>query len=185
MSKTKQRNPFHADDISSLAKSIRTQIAELESTPSQSQMLNILAKAAGKKNYQHFLKSPTKYSIAAPKKPIAEQGGWTIEGVFEDEAIENYIRTSSNKFSFWLKGLPTKITVLLTPQLNTHGYDYHLSHFIKTPEQMSYYRPSNRAGDYFEYALHQAVTAITMYYQAAVDAGHTPQEAWLVESNRV
>ncbi|MGD9505744.1 MAG: DUF2087 domain-containing protein [Syntrophobacteraceae bacterium] len=46
--------PFHADDISALAKSIKGQLAHCEPGPSHLELLNILARANGYRNFQHY-----------------------------------------------------------------------------------------------------------------------------------
>lgn len=45
---------FVAGDISALAKSVRAQLLERTSPPGHVELLNILARATGHKNYQHF-----------------------------------------------------------------------------------------------------------------------------------
>lgn len=55
---------FHAEDISSLSRSLCRQLTELGQTPSHLQMLNILARAAGHRNFQSL-------RAAAASKPIA------------------------------------------------------------------------------------------------------------------
>jgi hypothetical protein len=46
--------PFAADDISALAKSLREQLAARTEPPGHVEMLNILARAAGCRNFQQF-----------------------------------------------------------------------------------------------------------------------------------
>ena len=46
--------PFAADDISSLARSLKTQLSALERQPGHVELLNILARAVGFQNFQHF-----------------------------------------------------------------------------------------------------------------------------------
>ena len=46
--------PFHVDDIAALAKSLRARLAESGDTPGHVELLNILAKSAGCRNFQHF-----------------------------------------------------------------------------------------------------------------------------------
>ena len=45
---------FVAGDISALAKSVRAQLLERTSPPGHVELLNILARATGHRNYQHF-----------------------------------------------------------------------------------------------------------------------------------
>ncbi|MGD9638014.1 MAG: DUF2087 domain-containing protein [Alphaproteobacteria bacterium] len=46
--------PFYCEDISQLAKSITAQLKTFEKSPSHLEVLNILAKAKGFRNFQHF-----------------------------------------------------------------------------------------------------------------------------------
>jgi hypothetical protein len=46
--------PLHAGDISAFARSLNHQIAGSERTPSHVELLNMLARSAGFRNYQHF-----------------------------------------------------------------------------------------------------------------------------------
>ena len=46
--------PFQVDDIAALAKSLRSRLAESGDAPGHVEMLNILAKSAGCRNFQHF-----------------------------------------------------------------------------------------------------------------------------------
>lgn len=104
---------------------------------------------------------------------------WTIDEAFNDEAIERSEKTESG-YSFWLKGIPVEVSVVLSVNPNRGGYNFHLSHFIKTPSQIGPYRPSRPWGDDEAYSLHLAITAITQYYSQAVKEGHSPSVEWLV-----
>jgi len=46
--------PFHANDISALARSLSTQLAGCDHTPGHVELLNMLARAIGSRNFQHF-----------------------------------------------------------------------------------------------------------------------------------
>ncbi|HYD64129.1 DUF2087 domain-containing protein [Azospirillum sp.] len=46
--------PFCADDISALARSLRAQLAERTDPPGHVEWLNMLARATGHRNFQHF-----------------------------------------------------------------------------------------------------------------------------------
>ena len=46
--------PFYASDISALARSLNSQLAEYDHTPGHVELLNILARAVGARNFQHF-----------------------------------------------------------------------------------------------------------------------------------
>jgi hypothetical protein len=46
--------PFHSDDISALARSLKGQLANCESQPSHLELLNMLTRANGYRNFQHY-----------------------------------------------------------------------------------------------------------------------------------
>lgn len=46
--------PFAADDMSALARSLRTQLAGRDGLPGHVELLNMLSRAAGRRNFQHF-----------------------------------------------------------------------------------------------------------------------------------
>ena len=46
--------PFYASDISSLARSLHSQLADYDHTPGHVELLNMLARAVGSRNFQHF-----------------------------------------------------------------------------------------------------------------------------------
>lgn len=46
--------PFHSEDISALARSLKDQLAGCESQPSHLELLNMLARANGYRNFQHY-----------------------------------------------------------------------------------------------------------------------------------
>ncbi|HZX18600.1 MAG TPA: hypothetical protein VFF22_17245 [Pseudomonas sp.] len=104
---------------------------------------------------------------------------WTIENALNDDAIERTEETPTG-YSFWLKGIPTEIRVVLAVNPTNCGFNFYLSHYIHTPTQAGKYCPSRPWGDYEAYALHLAVTAITQHYKEAITAGHKPNENWLI-----
>jgi hypothetical protein len=57
--------PFYASDISELARSLHTQLTARENTPGHVELLNMLARAAGSRNFQHF-----RAKIVAEKKLV-------------------------------------------------------------------------------------------------------------------
>ncbi len=46
--------PFHSEDISALARSLKGQLANCEPLPSHLELLNILVRANGYRNFQHY-----------------------------------------------------------------------------------------------------------------------------------
>src|SRR5262245_26322258 len=51
---TKPIFPFYASDISELARSLRSQLVSCDHTPGHVELLNMLARAVGSRNFQHF-----------------------------------------------------------------------------------------------------------------------------------
>lgn len=68
--------PFAAADISALAKSLRGQLAAREASPSHVEMLNMLARATGHRNFQQLRASagdsPEPPPDTAPPAPVAD-----------------------------------------------------------------------------------------------------------------
>ena len=57
--------PFYAHDISALARSLNAQLAVCDHTPGHLELLNMLARAVGSRNFQHF-----RAQVAAEKRLI-------------------------------------------------------------------------------------------------------------------
>jgi hypothetical protein len=66
--------PFAADDVSALAKSLGRELAAHDGRPGHVQLLNMLARGAGYRNFQHFRARTSGESIdapaVAPPKPV-------------------------------------------------------------------------------------------------------------------
>lgn len=107
---------------------------------------------------------------------------WTIEEALVDEAIERTEKTNEG-YSFWLKNIPTEISIVLSVNPVAGGFNFQLSHSIHTPIQIMAYHPSRPWGDDEAYALHLAVCTITDYYKQAINKGHIPSETWLIANN--
>lgn len=61
--------PFEVADLSAFARSLRTQLDTLERKPSHVELLNMLCRAAGFRNYQHFrADSEARQRLAAPRE---------------------------------------------------------------------------------------------------------------------
>ncbi|HYC04514.1 MAG TPA: DUF2087 domain-containing protein [Azospirillaceae bacterium] len=62
--------PYHAADISAVAKSLRQQIGSADQPPGHVEMLNMLARAAGFRNFQHFrADQEARAALEAPPAP--------------------------------------------------------------------------------------------------------------------
>ncbi|WP_224240331.1 DUF2087 domain-containing protein [Hyalangium gracile] len=67
--------PLEVADLSAFARSLRDQLEKLEHKPSHVEMLNLLCRAAGFRNYQHFrADSEARQRLASPQevKPIPD-----------------------------------------------------------------------------------------------------------------
>lgn len=102
-----------------------------------------------------------------------------IAHTISQEGIAKFEPTHGG-FSFWLKDIPTEISIVLSINGVRGGFNFHTSHAIKTPLQDGPYRPSRPWGDDAAYALHLAVTSITQHYRDAVASGLMPSPNWLV-----
>lgn len=67
---SKPRFPYAADDVSALARSLNRQIEALQATPSHLEMMNMLARGAGFRNFQHFrADAAARTALEAPPEP--------------------------------------------------------------------------------------------------------------------
>jgi hypothetical protein len=60
--------PYYANDISALARSLNNQLAACDHLPGHLELLNMLARAAGSRNFQHF-----RAQIVAEKRLVSPQ----------------------------------------------------------------------------------------------------------------
>jgi hypothetical protein len=67
--------PFHAPDVSQLARTLRGQLAGRERPPGHVELLNILARSAGYRNFQHFRSAAPRPAVPppAPEAPAADE----------------------------------------------------------------------------------------------------------------
>lgn len=63
--------PFCVADISTFAKSLRRQIDGLETSPGHVEMLNLLAKAGGFRNFQHFRAQQQAFAALQKQQPAS------------------------------------------------------------------------------------------------------------------
>lgn len=68
----KENIPFATADVSALAKSLRAQLTARDAPPSHVEMLNMLARAAGHRNFQHFRAQAVGRSAPAAATPEPE-----------------------------------------------------------------------------------------------------------------
>lgn len=68
------RKPFsiHVGDVSALARTLRRRLGEMERVPSHVEMLNLLAKSAGYKNFQHLKAEQDAADTAASRQAVVE-----------------------------------------------------------------------------------------------------------------
>jgi len=64
--------PFHSDDISALARSLKGQLAACEHQPSHVELLNMLARSNGYRNFQHFRAQLAARDLLDSQQPIPE-----------------------------------------------------------------------------------------------------------------
>lgn len=66
--------PFQADDVSSLAKSLRAQLLARQATPGHVELLNMLARAVGRRNFQQLRAEADNPRLALEPAPAAVEG---------------------------------------------------------------------------------------------------------------
>lgn len=106
---------------------------------------------------------------------------WTIDSALDDRDIEILNRDDEMGIcEFRIGVLKTVISIQVTRLPGKERAVYTRSHAIHTPLQFGPYRQSRPYWDDVPYALHQAINSITSYYRQAVEAGHVPEDSWLV-----
>ncbi|MGJ5075481.1 hypothetical protein [Bradyrhizobium oligotrophicum] len=103
---------------------------------------------------------------------------WTFDDALEDVTVLER-NDEWGRYEFCVGELRTKIQVHLFRSPTTEQTRFVRSHDIQTPGMLDAYHSGRVWWDYPAYALRNAVSGITQYYDQAVQAGHTPQESWL------
>ncbi len=101
--------PFQADDVSSLAKSLRAQLQARETTPGHVELLNMLARAVGRRNFQQLRAEAERPPAASPAPPpIDERRVERVERCFEDGRMTRWpSRREDQVLALW--GLWSKL----------------------------------------------------------------------------
>jgi hypothetical protein len=100
-------HPFHAADISALAKLITRELEKAPEKPGHVQMLNILSRSVGYRNFQHFRASSTAQSrLVAPVPEPQNVDFRLVEAVlrcFDDSGVMLRwpSKTSHQRLSLW------------------------------------------------------------------------------------
>ena len=106
---------------------------------------------------------------------------YTFDSSLDDNDIEILHRDDSKGlFVIRIGELAQEVEIQLGREMDNNGTHFSVSHAIHTPLQAGPYRTSRPWADYPAYALHQAVSGLTMYYRQAIEAGHQPNDSWLV-----
>lgn len=96
--------PFAVDDISALAKSLRTQLSARTEPPGHVEMLNMLARAAGRRNFQQFRAQTA--ADPAPPTPDPEPDRALVERTARHFDAEGRLatwpaKTSQQSLALW------------------------------------------------------------------------------------
>jgi len=103
-------------------------------------------------------------------------------GIKKDDIIENLHRTMKG-YEFNLHGISTKIDIRLNKIKKTGKVAFEQSYFIHTPEQIGPYMTDHSWGHDEQEALNSALDGYRRFYKMAVDAGHKPDDSWLILNN--
>ena len=107
----------------------------------------------------------------------------SIESSLDDDLVTVLDRHDDmGSFAVTIGSLDTPVFIELGRFLTDDRVKFQISHSIHTPVQAGPYRTSLPFGDDAGYALHRAISGLTSYYREAVDAGHEPDESWLVRN---
>ncbi len=93
--------PFHVDDISAMARSLRSQLSVHEGTPSHVELMNMLVKSTGYRNFQHFRaqaaslpSSGQSVTQVAGKDVVADQGASSPVDLAKVQRVARYVNTA-------------------------------------------------------------------------------------------
>lgn len=106
---------------------------------------------------------------------------WDFDEALADPLVRVVNRIDEmGTFEIQIGDLETIITIELGRLMDSDETKVSVTHAIHTPVQIGPYRPSRPYWDDPEYALSQTISSLTDHYERAVNAGHQPQESWLV-----
>lgn len=100
-------HPFHVADISALAKAIGRELGPLPEKPGHVELLNILSRSAGYRNFQHFRASMAAQTrLSTPAPPEVNVDFRLVEAVkrcFDDKGVllRWPSKTSHQRLSLW------------------------------------------------------------------------------------
>lgn len=96
--------PFAAADISALAKSLRAQLAARPASPSHVEMLNMLARATGHRNFQQLRARGSAPSDMAPARSADPELVSRVAGHFDPDArmVRWPSKTSHQELCLWV-----------------------------------------------------------------------------------
>lgn len=108
---------------------------------------------------------------------------YTVENALDDPDIHLETRDDDRgNYEFRVGDLGVVVSVKVGRLPGGNEAFYTRSHNIHTPVQAGPYVQSRGQWDDVPYALHQAVSSLTSYYRKAIEAGHAPDDSWLVPS---
>ncbi|MBN2410521.1 hypothetical protein JXQ31_02440 [candidate division KSB1 bacterium] len=107
---------------------------------------------------------------------------YTIETAFDEKPVENP-RKLLSEFKFNLSGIDTEITVRIFKNIINETVFFEQSHYIHSPVQIEPYHTNSNWGENEAYVLHRAIESLTDFYNNAINAGHKPNESWLVQND--
>ena len=87
--------PLYAGDISAFARSLNNQITASEQPPSHLELLNMLARSAGYRNYQHLRAHAQAQDLLASPKPAP----------VDFEQVKQQLRADSDKIRMVYNGI--------------------------------------------------------------------------------
>jgi len=103
-------------------------------------------------------------------------------GYKNDEIIEN-LHLTMKGYEFNLRGIPVNIKIRFDKKKRDGAVTFSQSHFIHTPAQADPYRTSRPWGHTEKDALDVALNGYKRFYRMAIEAGHKPDESWLVSNS--
>lgn len=94
--------PFHADDMSALARSLKGELTRCDHTPGHVELLNMLARSTGYRNFQHFradLTARDRLDAAPPVPPAPAVDHVQLERLLRLFTADGRLTRWPSKFS--------------------------------------------------------------------------------------
>lgn len=115
---------------------------------------------------------------------MSEQPQKLSRQLFQRPGVVN-ARRFVGEYCFELDGLPEMVRVRIFGSLDDEWFEVAQSHYLQPPGASSPAMSENQRYGSVEEALNDVLDLFSTGYQQAVDAGHRPDDSWLMPSREI